>query len=403
MNDVHDSALDSPTSWVIAGLGLLLLVLIWGLVFTFTVYSAALGDAFGLSSLRVSSVFSFTTALFYIAGGAIGVLIARVPLRPVVAAAGVALAVAVGLLQITSSYLGLVGAFALLGIAGGATFVIVISLVPQWFDRYEGRAMGITMTGNGLAILVLPPVWVWLLDRTGIRTAFLVVGGATVAVLLAASLVYRRPPGRRSGAASPVDATWLRRNVVDRSFLAALAGFSFLWSWYFVLSADLVGILTAGGIARGVAATAFGIVGGVSVAARVASGEFADRIGLRTTFTAGVVLGGIALWALPAIGARLPMYGLLVAFGVGLGAIAPLFSPIVIGRFGPQNATALVGLFTISQAVTAFLVPIGLNLLRGLVGGYAVPLFLIGGLTLLGGGLFYRGTAPTEKPASTDP
>ncbi|MFC6873025.1 MFS transporter [Halobellus marinus] len=394
MTETEPDALDSLTSWLIVALGLVILVLDWGLVFTFTVYSEALAEAFGLSGLRVSSVFSITIAVFYIAGGLIGVVIARLPLRPVVATAGGVFAIAIGLLQITGSYLGLAATFALIGMTGGTMFVVVISLVPQWFDQYQGRAMGITMTGNGLGIFVLPPVWVWLLERTDIRGAFVVVGGVTVAVILLASLLYHRPPGQESTHASPMDTTWLRTNLTDLPFLAALAGFALLWSWYFVLSADLVGILTANGIGRTVAATAFGIVGGVSVAARVASGEFADRIGMRVTLTTGVVLASLSMGVLPLVSSPLPMYVLLVLFGVGLGAIAPLFSPIIIERFGPTNATAIVGIFTVAEASTAFSVPIVLNVLTEATGSYAPPLILIGGATLLGAGLFYWGTVP---------
>jgi len=394
MNETRDSELDSPTGWLVVALGVVVLLLVWGVIFTFTVYSEALSTAFGLSALRTSTVFSITTAAFYVAGGVAGVLAARVPLRPVVAAAGATIAAAVGLLQITTSYPGVVAAFGLLGTAGGTTFVVVISLVPQWFDEYEGRAMGITFTGNGLGILVLPPVWVWLLERTGIRGAFAVIGGVTALAVLVAATIYRRPSGRRSRGAPAVDTDWIRANVLDTRFLAAVTGFSLLWIWYFTLSADLVGILTANGIPRAVAATAFGIVGGVSVAGRLASGEFADRIGMRVTLTAGTVVAAASLAALPWIGSTLPMYALLVAFGAGLGAVAPLFSPIIITRFGPENATAIVGAFTVGQAVTSFSAPVALSLLRSASGGYTVPLLLLGGLTLLGGVLFYRGTAP---------
>jgi len=394
MNGTRDSELDSPTGWLVVALGVAVLLLVWGVIFTFTVYSEALSTAFGLSALRTSTVFSITTAAFYVAGGVAGVLAARVPLRPVVAAAGATIAAAVGLLQITTSYPGVVAAFGLLGTAGGTTFVVVISLVPQWFDEYEGRAMGITFTGNGLGILVLPPVWVWLLERTGIRGAFAVIGGVTALAVLVAATIYRRPSGRRSRGAPAVDTDWIRANVLDTRFLAAVTGFSLLWIWYFTLSADLVGILTANGIPRAVAATAFGIVGGVSVAGRLASGEFADRIGMRVTLTAGTVVAAASLAALPWIGSTLPMYALLVAFGAGLGAVAPLFSPIIITRFGPENATAIVGAFTVGQAVTSFSAPVALSLLRSASGGYTVPLLLLGGLTLLGGVLFYRGTAP---------
>jgi MFS family permease len=394
MNGTRDSELDSLTSWLVVAIGVVVLLFVWGVIFTFTVYSESLSVAFGLSELRTSTVFSITTAAFYLAGGVAGVFAARVPLRPVVAAAGGAVAVAVGLLQVVTSFPGVAVAFGILGTAGGTMFVVVISLVPQWFDEHEGRAMGITFTGNGLGILVLPPVWVWLLERTGIRGAFAVIGGMMAAVIFLAALVYQRPAGRRSEESPAVGIGWVREQFLDLRFLAALVGFALLWTWYFVLSADLVGILTTNGIPRAVAATAFGVVGGVSVAGRVASGEFGDRIGMRVTLTTGVSVAAGALMILPWIGSTLPMYALLALFGAGLGAIGPLFSPIIIGRFGPENATALVGAFTAIQAAVAFSTPVALSLLRDASGGYTVPLAVLGCVTLLGGGLFYRGTAP---------
>jgi MFS family permease len=394
MTDVQDSALDSLTSWLISVLGLVLLTLIWGMIFTFTVYSQAIETAFGLSSLQVSSIFSITTAAFMIAGGVIGILIARAPLRPVVAVSGVAFALAVGLMQLTTAYPALVLLFGLLGTAGGTVFVIVISLVPQWFDEYEGRAMGVTFIGNGLGVLILPPVWVFLLERMSISAALLAVGWTTAAVILLSSTVYRRPPGVRANAAASVDVGWIRNRLTDRAFAISLVGFSLLWSWYFVLSVDLVAILTAGGIGRTLAATAFGIVGGVSVITRIAGGAVADRVGIRVTFTSGIVLAAIGMGGLPLVSTQLSMYVVLVLFGIGLGVVAPLFSPILLNRFGASNATALIGIFNIGEAVTAISVPILLNVLTEVSGGYTLPLVLVFVLTLLGGWLFYRGTAP---------
>jgi len=400
MSEPRASALDSATGWTIVGFGLAVLLLVWGMIFTFTVYRGELGAAFGLSSIQTSSVFSITTAAFFVAGGLAGVVIARTPLRPVVAIGGVAIGAAVGLLQVVSSYLGLAVAFAVLGVAGGTLFVIVISLVPQWFDEREGLAMGVTVIGNGLGVLVLPFVWVWLLDRTGIRTALAVVGGATAVVVLLSSIVSRRPPGLRGGSAAAVDRAWLKSTFTDRRFQAAIVGFPLVWSWYFMLSSSLVDVLTTAGIEQSVAATAFGIVGGVSVLARVGSGTLADLIDGRLTFAAGVTLGGLGVLSLTVVDSPVLMYAAMVVFGIGLGTLAALFSPIVVGAFGEEHATAAVGLFNVSEASTAFLTPIMVNALADATGGYGVPLVILSAMTLLGAALFYWGTG--EPAARTE-
>ena len=151
-DDVAADALDSPAAWLLVALSFLTLAVVWGAVFTFTVYAEALASAFGLSSIETSAVFSVGTATFFVAGGLVGILVSRLPLRPVVLSVGLAVAVSVAALQFVGSFVGVAAAFALFGVAGGTAFVVVISLIPQWFDAREGLAMGIAVTGNGLGV-----------------------------------------------------------------------------------------------------------------------------------------------------------------------------------------------------------------------------------------------------------
>lgn len=395
-----NEALDSLAGWLVVAASLVLLVLVWGAIYTFTVYAEPLGRTFGLSALRVSSVFSIATATFLVAGGLIGVLVARMPYRPVVVAGGLGIGLGTAMLQVVTSYAGLVVAFGLMGAAGGTLFVVVISLVPQWFEEYEGRAMGVAMTGNGIGVLVLPFAWVWLLERTDVRGAWAVVGAGIVGATLLAARVFRRPPWVRPEEAGPVDVARLRSRLSTTSYRVALLGYPLLWAWYFVLSAGLVDLLTTAGIARTVAATAFGTIGGVSVVARLASGWLADRVGARETFAGGVVLAALGLFALAGVDSRLQMYVTLAVFGAGLGVIATLFSPVVLRQFGPEDATAVVGSFNIAEAAGAFLGPLGVHWAVRVTGGYTLPMVALACLTLLGAGLFYWSTDPRRAPSA---
>ncbi|MFB6129299.1 MAG: nitrate/nitrite transporter [Salinigranum sp.] len=370
-----------------------MLVTIWGTVFTYTVYAGKLAATFGLSGLQVSAVFSITTASFLVVGSVFGVLAARFPLRPVVAAAGVGVAVAAALVQVVHSYVGVVAAFALLGTAGGTAFIVIVSLVPRWFDAHQGRAMGLTMTGNGVGLLVMPFAWLWLFARTDFRTAFTLVAGASAAVVLASSLVYRRPRGR-TRSVTGIDTAWVRSMIADPRFRCASIGYALLWGWYYVLSSQLVDVVTAGDIGDGVASAAFGTIGGISIFTRVGSGFAGDRVGRRRTFATGVVLASAGVFALPFVHSRLSLSVTLVGFGVGLGALASLWSPIVITRFGPENATATLGLLKIPQPLAAFFAPLAVSALHHETGGYAVPLVALGAVTVLGAAFFYWGTAP---------
>ena len=402
VSNAREEALDSTRGWLIVGFGVCILTIIWGAAFTFTVYSDRLAATFGLSAFQVSSVFSVMTVFFLGVGGLFGVFAARLSLRPVLVAVGVGLAVTAGLVQVVDSYLGVLAAFALLGIAGGTAFTVVVSLPPQWFDTNQGLATSLTMTGVGLGPLVLPFVWLRLLDRTGFRTAFAVVIGAAVVVVLASSLVYRRPPGR-SRSTVTVDAAWLRRRVGNVRFLGTAVGFALAFGWYYVLSSYLVEILTTSGIDAGVAAAGLSIVGGVSVFTRVGGGVVGDRYGRRGTLLTSIGLASLCAFVLPFVHSTVLVYTTLFGFGVALGPVASLWSPIVLTRFGHENATATVGLINVAMGGIAFLAPLTTSVLHSLVGGYVVPFLIFGVVTALGAVLFWWGTNSTNSERNRNP
>lgn len=393
-------ALDSRTGWLIVVVGFLLLFTLWGMIFTFTVYAGSLGATFGLSPLQTSAVFSTGLFVFFLVGGVVGVLADRTVYRRVIAASALLLVLGVGLFQFATSFGGLLLAFSLICAAAGPTYVLVLSVVPQWFEVYEGRAMGVTVVGNGLGVQVLPFVWLWLLERTTIREAFLVIGGSGVAIMLIAARTFRRPGGVDHGPSTAVDVAWIRSLVGEGRFVAAWIGLVFVWAWYFVLSGGMVDILTSAGISRPVAASAFGLVGGISIVSRIGSGGLADVIGPRRTFTMGITLAATGLFLLSVTATVPTMFVAIATFGVGLGTIAALYAPIVIGAFGSTNPTAVTGVFTFANVVAGFLGPLAVNALAIASGGYGLPLAALAVLTLVGTGLFYWGTVSTVDSTS---
>lgn len=389
----REDALDSRTGWLHVVAGVSILTAIWGAVFTFTVYAGPLGTTFSLTALEVPAVFSVTTAFFLVAGGLCGVFAARLPLRPVLVAVGVGIGAAALLLQVVGTYVGVLAAFALLGTASGTAFIVVVAVVPQWFDASQGLATSITMTGLGFGPLALPPIWLWLFGRADLRTSFGVVFGAAAVVVLASSVVFRRPP-RRARETSDVTPSWVRSMLGDPRFLATLSGYALIWSWYYVLSASLVDILSPRGIDVAIAAAGLSIIGGVSIGTRIAGGYVGDRVGQRRTMLGSVVLVGASVLALAFIDSELPLYVSVVGMGIGLGPLASLWSPVVLGRFGHENATAIVGLLVTGSASAAFLAPLSVSAVHSVTGRYVLPLVGVGVTTVLGALLLYWGTDP---------
>ncbi|WP_190303760.1 MFS transporter [Haladaptatus sp. R4] len=126
---------------------------------------------------------------------------------------------------------------------------------------------------------------------------------------------------------------------------------------------------------------------------RIGGGLVGDRVGRRRTFITSVVLAAVFVFALPFVHSNTMIYVVLVGLGASLGPLASLWSPIILTRFGPENATATVGLLNISIAQSAFLGPLAVSVLDRVTGGYVAPLVAVSVVTVLGAGFFYRGTS----------
>jgi MFS family permease len=331
--------------------------------------------------------------VFFIAGGLVAIFVSRLQLRFVMGVVAGVAALGVSLVQFAESFLSLALALSFVGASAGTTFVIIISLIPQWFDEYQGRAMGIAIVGNGLGVQVLPYVWLRLLRMGGVRFAYLIIGGLFVAILLASVLVFRRPYRQSDDMSSQgVTWSWLRQLTRDPRFRFAIVGVPLVWAWYHVLSAHLVDILITTGIERTAAAGAFGFMGGVSIVSRLAGGVVADSVGIRRTLVASILITVVSLLIAP-LGPTLA-FASIVGFGVGLGGVATLYSPALLRAFGPENATAVNGVFQLSLGVSGLLSPILMSSLVAATGTYRLPLVLLAGLTTVGIALFWYGTQP---------
>jgi cyanate permease len=133
-------------------------------------------------------------------------------------------------------------------------------------------------------------------------------------------------------------------------------------------------------------------MGGVSIVSRLAGGVVADSVGIRRTLVASILITVVSLLIAP-LGPTLA-FASIVGFGVGLGGVATLYSPALLRAFGPENATAVNGVFQLSLGVSGLLSPILMSSLVAATGTYRLPLVLLAGLTTVGIALFWYGTQP---------
>lgn len=140
MQSAAGEASDSRRSWGIAGVGAIAMIFTFGTPLSYGVFRGPFSEAFAVSPVALSAVFSLMLFTFFNGSGLVGVFAARLPARAVRLAVAGATALLGPSLYVVESYVGLVVVVAVLGLALGTVFVLVTSVVLQ--GRCGGRGIG---------------------------------------------------------------------------------------------------------------------------------------------------------------------------------------------------------------------------------------------------------------------
>lgn len=317
---------------------------------------APVAEAFGVGRAPVASMLSATLFTMLGTGLVSGPLAARLgPRRPalvgavLVPAGLVAPAVAPGLgLPFAAAAAG----FAL-GVGGGAgaLFVPLLAAVGAAFDRHRPVALVLATAGGGLGTVVVPPLLPPLLADRGLVGTLLVLAAASGTVLLACALTAGGV-STGSGLAGPAGPgpVGVLRDPGFRLLVMASIGVT---AAMFVPFVHLAPDAAARGLGPATGAALVAVVGGSSVAGRLAAVPAVARWGAwRVQRAAAVALTtALLLWPV-ADGDASGLVAFAVVFGtahgayVGLSAAvaAELYGPVGLGsRLAALHAAAAVG------------------------------------------------------------
>jgi len=359
------------------------MIFTFGTPLSYGVLTGPFSDAFGVSPLLLSIAFGVMLSTFFFGSAFVGVFGVRFSARRVLlACATITIGVAPSL-YLTDSIVGLGVVLGLYGLALGTFYVLVASVVPRWFDARRGAATGLIFVGNGLGLFLLPPVWQYVLTEFGVRRGFLAVAGVNAVVFLLAALVCRRPRWvEQSTATTSKLLDWLSGLGRTRQFQLLFVGIALAFAWYQLFAAYAVDMFAARGLTAAGASTAFGAVGGVSIVSRIGGGYLGDTAGVRRTFLASLACTSIGL-ALLLVPLRPILYLGIVILGLGLGATATLYIPLLMGIYASDMDSAVIGVFNVGVGIASLVLPPLGTWVVAYFGGYTVPVALTVSMTLL--------------------
>jgi len=386
--------------WVILGGSLIALGLTYSVMYSFSVFYVALLEEFGWGrgeAAGIYSVFMIVTGLGALVSGALS---DRFGPGRVLAAGALCLGVGLLLASRTSALWHLYLSFGIVAglgvsLAGWTPCAIMVS---QWFSVRLGLALGIASGGIGVGIMALVPLVQFLIGSLGWRSAYIALAAIVFVGLLPMGLFVLRgrpedlgqpldgiEPGtahlQRTGKPRTrkevhvVDAEWANRAwtvpmAVKTMRLWLLSGVKLLGGVATqMIFVHQVVFLVENGYDRMLAASVVGLIGFLSVGAKVLWGWAADSIGREMTYTLGcaAMIVAVGLLALaPVVPSPGMLYLYAAIFALGYGVSAPMWPIVTSDLFAGRKFGSIYGVISVFSGFG--------NALGAWVGGFVYDL-----------------------------
>lgn len=290
-------------------------------------------------------------------------------------------ATGVGFLIVTYGLLGGLG----LGMAYGCT----ISSCVKFFPDKRGLIGGLTTASYGFSSVLIPPIVTTIVTRSGVTTAFLMVGVVFLMVICGCSfLVTKCPEGflpegytpnaPAKGASGAREKDWkgMLSSPVFYVMIVLLTCGAFcgmmIISQASAVAQNMVGMTAMS------ASTAVSVLALFNAAGRIGAGSLSDKIGRINTLTLSCLLSiaGLLLLYVTGEGGYVTFYTGIALAGVCFGAFMGVFPGFTADQFGAKNNSVNYGIMFIGFAAAGYFGP---TIMRSVYasGGVYQPAFLI--------------------------
>lgn len=279
------------------------------------------------------------------------------------------------------------------GIGSGLANVPMMGLVSHWFYKNtRGRAAGIMLSGNGVAIVFTGLFIPWVNASNvaeGWRTGWLSIGIISLFIAAIAAFFLRNEPGEKGltplGAAEPTTTSTSSEKIrksnrwimVHLGCIYALFGATYVVYATFIVTA----MVNERGFGENTAGTFWAVVGGLSIFSGPMFGWLSDRLGRKKGMMLVYSLFTIA-YAL--VAADLPnpfLYASIVIFGLAVWSIPSIMSATVGDYAGPVQAVKAFGFITLFFGVGQVVGPAVAGFTADVTGTFSIAFWLCALLT----------------------
>lgn len=356
-----------------------------------------------MSAAELSGAMSLHMGLLIVALPAAGVIADRIGARTTIIASALLYAGCLWWISIlapggTGAYL----AFALAAVLGaGVSPVTYTKPVVERFENNRGMALGIALSGVGIAGIVLPHLVEPVVAGPGWRSAVQLLAATALAAALVGAIAAGKAPQKASIAAH--DRTGYRLGEAARTpaFLVMAVAFTLFGLALVGVIAHLAQIwdrleidaLSASGFQLG--------IGAATICGRLLGGWLMDRYPANRVGAMFGVLGSAGLVALASLpDQKAALVGASIAFGLCMGAESDVASYLVSRFFGVAHFARIYAMQAAAFMVGAAVAPVSAAVLSQAFGYLALVLIAAVAL-LLSALLLALLRAPSSTSAAT--
>jgi len=400
--------------WVIVGACFCLTCTLGETFWTFGVFLKPLQQEFGWSRAMVSSIFTAFLTGYAVSVIASGKLVDRYNPKPVLLASALLIVTGLCLCKWGTTLNQFRTFLFLVGLGSGATWAVPNTIVQHWFygKKFAGLALGIVISGVGAGALVFAPLVNFLIENTGWRTTFLILGilfglvvGVSTLLLRPAPQAIRAtgtppgqkglPGGERTSAGTRSYASWAFAAVI---FSVVVGVFTFQ-----VITTHMVAHATDMGISPTAAAAALGLMGGFSIPGRLLSGLLSARLGWSRLLSLAFFGTAASMLCLIWLREIWMLYVFAFSYGVFHGMRVAAQLGVIPELFGIRSLGELIGITTAAGQMISAIAPYTAGALFDATGTYslvflAIVLFLTAGGVVAG--MMKRIAALTDNPSN---
>lgn len=370
--------------YVIVFAGMVILMATFAVNYTFGIFLKPLIAEFGWSRAGTSLIYSFLTIEAGLLGILAGKISDRLGARVVLSFSGVCLgAGAILMSRITELWQAyLVAAVFAAGI--GASWPVLLPMVPRWFKEGKGLMSGVLTSGIGLGMVVGPVTAMSLILNFQWRNAYVIVGVAAILIMVAAAQLLKKRSGPAEEIYSRRESTNVQRpatryHSLSFSEIIRIRTFYLMCIIYFCFGiclhsvmVHIVPMATDLRIEESAAAAIISVIGIGSIGGKLLVGIVSDRIGVKPTLNLSFILLFLAMTWLQFAGALWTFYLFGILFAVAYGGVMSLQSLIIVEHFGLAAAGVTTGVVTFIYTIGGALGPFITGLIFDLTGNYSL-------------------------------